>query len=126
MVKERRNTVLGISAVAVAYVAMEAIGITCPIKFVTGISCAGCGMSRAWLSVLRADFQSAAYYHPLWFMPVIVLVLVIFRKRIPERVLRGLLIICAAVFLGVYIWRMLFEGGDIVVFEPWNGAWFRF
>lgn len=38
------------------YAALLLSGITCPIKQWTGISCPGCGMTRAWLSVLHGDF----------------------------------------------------------------------
>ena len=34
-------------AVVLLYGGMEALGVTCPIRFFTGVSCAGCGMSRA-------------------------------------------------------------------------------
>ena len=44
-----------LAAVALFYIVIESLGVTCPILFLTGISCAGCGMSRAWLSLLRLD-----------------------------------------------------------------------
>ncbi len=46
----------------------------CPFSFFLGISCPGCGMTRAFLSLFRFDFAQAFYYHPL-FPLVIVLVL---------------------------------------------------
>ena len=52
---ERKELICAVTAVVVLYMAMESIGITCPIKFITGISCAGCGMSRAWLAFLQLD-----------------------------------------------------------------------
>ena len=43
----------------------------CIIKLFTGVSCPGCGMTRAYMSLLRLDFASAFYYHPLWLLVLI-------------------------------------------------------
>ncbi len=37
----------------------------CPIKNVFGISCLGCGMSRAFLALIKLDFISAIKYNVL-------------------------------------------------------------
>lgn len=43
----------------------------CVLRRVTGIPCPGCGLSRAWLAVLRLDFVQAFRYHPMfWSIPV--------------------------------------------------------
>ena len=36
----------------------------CPFRFFFGISCPGCGMTRALLAALRLDFAAAFSYHP--------------------------------------------------------------
>ena len=72
----RKELICAVTAVVVLYTAMESIGITCPIKFITGISCAGCGMSRAWMAFLQLDIAKAFAYHPLfWLVPIAVIVL---------------------------------------------------
>lgn len=53
---------LGIGMVCVIYTIS---GIGCPILYVTGIPCLGCGMSRALLCLLRLDFAGAIHYHPM-------------------------------------------------------------
>ena len=73
---ERKELICAVTAVVVLYTAMESIGITCPIKFITGISCAGCGMSRAWMAFFQLDIAKAFAYHPLfWLVPIAVIVL---------------------------------------------------
>lgn len=49
--------------VYVAFITLTGIG--CPIRFFTGISCPGCGMSRAVLLMLSGHFQAAFRMHPL-------------------------------------------------------------
>lgn len=49
--------------VYVAFITLTGIG--CPIWFSTGISCPGCGMSRAVLLLLSGHFQAAFRMHPL-------------------------------------------------------------
>jgi len=39
--------------------------IGCPIKSITGISCPGCGMTRACICVVKGDFAKALEYHPM-------------------------------------------------------------
>lgn len=77
----------------------------CPIRLFFGIECPGCGLTAAVLSALRFDFKSAFSYHPLFLLPVITIVYLLFRKRftLPKNVeiVLGLLIIIA--FLTYYI-----------------------
>ena len=37
----------------------------CPFKFITGLPCPGCGMTRATLSLFKGDMLSSFYYNPL-------------------------------------------------------------
>ncbi len=43
----------------------------CPIKFIFGIDCPGCGMSRAFLALCLLDFKAAHDYHPIIFIVAI-------------------------------------------------------
>ena len=51
---------------------LKLFDVNCPIKFFTGISCPGCGMTRAVISCLKLDFASAFAHHPMVFsLPVL-------------------------------------------------------
>lgn len=100
--------------------AMQILGITCPIKFLTGISCAGCGMTRAWISVLHLQFKEAFYYHPLFFVVPAAVVVFSLKKRIDKKLYAAFFGVIIAAFLIVYLYRLLFGENDIVVFEPEN------
>ena len=48
--------------------------IPCPIKYITGFYCPGCGITRMILSILKGDLYQAFRYNPLVFilMPFII------------------------------------------------------
>lgn len=98
----------------------------CPIKLLTGVSCAGCGMSRAYSSLLHLNFNEAFYFHPLFPCPVIFAAVYIMTKfGFSEKVAKGIYCVMAILFIAVYIYRMADSSDGIVVFEPQNGLIFK-
>jgi hypothetical protein len=86
---KKRQNISALFTIAVFYLILESVfGITCPILFLTGISCAGCGMSRAWFCVLRMDFTGAFRYHPLFWILPIGIMLFLFWDKIPKKINR--------------------------------------
>lgn len=121
----RKNDLQAILIIAAFYAVMELAGITCPIRYLTGISCAGCGMSRAWISLLRLDAASAFAYHPLFWLPVPAALVLLFRRRLPRTLVRWTLGIACVLFLVVYVVRMLQPEDTIVTFAPETGLVYR-
>ena len=120
----QKYQVLIIIAVAVVlfYTVMSALGITCPVKYLTGVSCPGCGMTRACLSALRFDFSAAFYYHPLWIVipPLAVLLIFLWAKR-KKKAFFAVLALFFLALIGVYLYRLFFTETDIVVWEIEKG-----
>ncbi len=59
----------GLCLALVAYsliVMLTGHGIPCPVHRLSGLSCPGCGMSRALAALFRLDFAAAFSYNPLW------------------------------------------------------------
>ena len=74
--KKYLKLLIPLSLIALIYLVFHLVGIGCPIKFVSGISCPGCGMTRALAAVLRGDAASAFSFHPLWgTLPLLLLLL---------------------------------------------------
>lgn len=120
----RIEVITSVAAVVVLYVILESFGVTCPIKYITGISCAGCGMSRAWLALLHFDLKKAIYYHPLfWLPPVVVLSLLL--KKNNAKLFKIILCLSAMLFLSVYVCRLIDMKESIVVFKPEDNIVFR-
>ncbi len=70
-------------AITAAYIALElGLGgdVPCYFKSIAGIPCPGCGLTRAFLSLLYGDIASAFFYHPLFFMVPLVAAVVIFKE----------------------------------------------
>ena len=112
--------------IAAFYGILQLFGITCPIKFLTGVSCPGCGMTRAWLSVVvRHDLSEAFRYHPLFWIVLPALPFFVSMRLRRSPVTGPLTIAAAAAMVLVYFYRMFFTKGDIVVFEPKNGLIFK-
>ncbi len=125
LVRICRDAVLAVLAVAFLYVVLHFTGIGCPIRFMTGISCPGCGMTRALFAAATFHFRKAFAYHPLWFMVPIWGVIMWKRSKIDEKIYRFFGIITVILFALVYFLRLFDKNDIIVVFEPWNGFVFR-
>lgn len=121
----RIEVITSVTAVVVLYVILESFGVTCPIKYITGISCAGCGMSRAWIALLHFNIHDAFMYHPLFFLPPVVVIAMLFKSKINIKFYKIFMFTIAGAFVIVYLYRMFIGTGDIVVFEPQNNILFR-
>ncbi|MBQ7372664.1 MAG: DUF2752 domain-containing protein [Blautia sp.] len=111
--------------IGIFYFVLQLFGITCPIRFFTGISCAGCGMTRAVLSALLLDFRKAFYFHPLFWTVPIMLLLFIFGEKMNRHLLKLFVTVLIVLFLAVYLYRMQQPDHTIVAFEPEHGFIWR-
>jgi hypothetical protein len=103
--------------VAAIYLGMLLVDISCPIKLLTGISCPGCGMTRAWLHLLHGDLSGAFSYHPLFWIPAL---LPLSAWISPQR--RELLFwLLLGLVLSVWLIRFFLPADPAVTFAPQNG-----
>ena len=119
------EAISAVAAVVILYIILESFGVTCPIKYLTGISCAGCGMSRAWISLLHLNLQDAFMYHPLFFLPPVALIIMLCKSKINIKFYKIFMFTIAGAFVIVYLYRMIAGNDNIVVFEPQNNIIFR-
>ena len=118
----RKDQVTAVLSVVLFYGALQLAGITCPIKFITGISCPGCGMTRAWLSLLlRGDLEAAFHYHPLFWILIPAVPLFLYRHRFSERTRKNAGYALILLFFAVYALRMASPEDAVVVFRPEDG-----
>lgn len=124
MLKQNRKQLKDRCSLALAaagiYGLLTAVHIGCPIRFLTGISCAGCGMTRAFFLALSFDFGQAFYMHPLYFTAPLLVFVFLFEGLLPKKAVKLFWISAGIVFLAVYILR-LFGGSAVVTAEPRDG-----
>ncbi len=124
--KQHSKSIFAIAAIIAVYLILFAFGITCPIKFLTGVSCPGCGMSRACMHALKFDFASAFSFHPLWIaLPFAAFFLIFFRVKKMPKAFGITLAICVTVMLVVYFIRIFSGDSTVVVFAPENSFIYR-
>lgn len=121
----RIEVITSVAAVVMLYVILESFGVTCPIKYITGISCAGCGMSRAWIALLHFNIHEAFMYHPLFFLPPVVVIVMLLKSKINIKFYKISMFTMVGAFVIVYLYRMFIGDGNVVVFEPQNNIVFR-
>lgn len=101
--------------------------IPCPIKKLTGISCPGCGMTRALIALFMFDFPLALYYHPLVFFVIpVLLMFIVFYERNMVKCKRILIVVLVIVLIVVYLYRMIIIQSNVLEFKPENNFLFRF
>lgn len=125
--KKARELLVIVCGLAAYCVIATVADLSCVIKTFTGISCPGCGMTRACMAFLRLDFSAAWSYHPLVFYLImaIPLMIVLYLKD-KDRFCKRILFFSAVLMLAVYLYRMIVSRTPVLVFEPENGILGRF
>ena len=81
----------------------------CIVKIVFGIPCPGCGLSRAFFSLLRFDFIGAFYYNPIIFIiPTILFFIVFYDIPWIKKLCSKFSIIILIFIIAIYILRFIF------------------
>jgi len=70
----------------------------CIFRFLFGIPCPACGMTRAHLSLFEGDIVNAFRYHPLFWVPALVCVLGLLDK-LSNRVITVLAVLAMVVWV---------------------------
>lgn len=89
----------------------------CPLLQITGLPCAGCGLTRAFLFMVRGELARAFYIHPMAFLILAFLLYCGFFRYIKGSRIRGfqpLFILLVSTVLIFYIIRMIMYFPDRV------------
>lgn len=122
--QEKIKTLIG-AILCVPFIILYVKYVGCPIKMFTGISCPGCGMTRAWVALFRLNIEKAWYFHPLFIVPFIVLVVHLFKDHMSTKTYNVFIDLVAILFIAVYVYRMYKGTYEAVVFEPKNGLFMK-
>ena len=125
VLKKWKEAALLLTALGIVMFIREISGIGCPIRWLTGISCAGCGMTRAILYAVCFQFDKAFYYHPLFWVLPFGGFCFIFREKIPAKFQKGIEWITVICFVAVYLVRLFFSDHQVVAFDMEKGMIIR-
>lgn len=114
ILKRLKEAVILLTGLGLVLLFTTISGIGCPIKWLTGISCAGCGMTRACFYAVQFQFGKAFYFHPLFWMLPFLAVLYLFWEKIPAKPRKGILWAVIFLFGAVYLVRMFLPDDYIV------------
>ena len=121
----RHKEVVSIIAFLIIYCAVTMLlHIPCPILWITGVSCPGCGITRATLALCRLDIGQALYYNPSIFVVIAAVALLVLCRRSPKAK-KWIIGIAASMMLGIYIYRMAVLHAPVLQFEPAQGVFPR-
>jgi len=128
MKKKSKEFLEAVCAIFLLYVGFWISGIGCPIKFLTGISCPGCGMTRAWIALAKANITAAFYYHPLVLIPLFAVIIYVLKYRfnkLSDSIYRNLVVIIILAFIIVYFIRMFNPEDSITVCNVKDGMLYK-
>lgn len=99
--------------------------IGCPLRFLFGICCPGCGMTRAIIAIINLKFKEAFVYHPMVFSLPLLLLIDCFLKKgiITKRIFNIIFILWLLLLISVYFAR-LFSGSSIVYADYEKGLFY--
>lgn len=91
--------------------------VACPMIFMTGIPCAGCGMTRAVRFILSGHFAQAFYLNPMAFPIVLFAGYCCFIRYLKGRPVKGfvagIIVLCILLFIFYFVRMYLYFPGRI-------------
>lgn len=97
---------------------LKLLGMTCIIKNLFGVSCPGCGMTRACFSAATFNFKQAFYYHPLWILVIpSILLLILFYVKDKTKLFKLTIVILIILLIIVYVIRLIWGDKQIVYID---------
>ncbi len=107
------NAFKPVMVIAFAGLLLFLIDVGCPFRFFFGISCPGCGLTRAWLAFFTGDVIRAFSLHPLFWAPVAAIVLFGMSPKLGSWATTVALLLCIAV---IVLWTLRM-GSAVGLFE---------
>lgn len=96
----------------------------CPQQALFGISCLGCGMTRAYIQLLHGNIKGAFFYHPaFWTVPIAVPVF-FFRNKIRKEIVYVIVGLIFLIFLSAYLYRF-YTHDPVLIFDIKKGLLYK-
>ena len=123
--KKHSSLIQAILFVVVGVTVFFVFKLPCLSQYLFGVSCPGCGITRAFLAVFSGDIALAFKMHPFWIalIPCVVVGFILhFTKK--EKVFYIFTVSALVVYIGVWVVRLIL-GDSVVAFDLESGAIYR-
>lgn len=103
----------------------------CPLRYLAGIPCPCCGMTRSFMSLLRLDIRTSLWQHPLLLPTGFAIWYLIHRNVLPDKYKfapkteKILGVVLLVLLLALYIYRIGFEPDGIIKINLDDGWLFK-
>lgn len=118
LLKDRLKTLIIIFVIYLPFLLLQ---IGCPLRFSTGITCPGCGMTRAILSAIRLHFDEAFYYHPLFWLSPLMVFLYLFEGYLKKSLVKIAWVSTILAFIITYVIRLFIIQNSVVKIDFTDG-----
>lgn len=116
------SALAGLGVFAVVAVLLQVTSIGCPIKLFSGLSCPGCGLTRAWESALTLNIADAIRFHPLfWVVPLVFFALAVSKNKKMNTVWGILFGTVALCFVALWVIRLGYDGDFSMIIPAASG-----
>lgn len=111
----KRNIISCLLIITMAVI-MYFFNIKCPFKLIFKIPCPGCGITRAYICVLRLEFKKAfEFNHVFWAVPILFFLLITEGKQSGKKWIN---IAVYSVVLFVFIINWIYEVRSLIFCTP--------
>lgn len=94
---------------------------TCPFKYIFGVPCPGCGITRAFIQLFQGHIKAAMLYHPLFpLVPLFAWIFFYQDRPLWKKISRNPLILSflMVTVFGIYVLRLiLLFGNEPMIFQ---------
>ena len=105
--KDIKNNYLLVIAIALYFIITDIIfGYCCPFRIIFHIECPGCGLTRAFISLLKGDISSSLHYNYtciLWIITILLFIIDRYIKKIKIKLFPALWIIVSIITIIRYL-----------------------
>jgi hypothetical protein len=124
--RQKKNKYITTAVAAVILVILYGtFGLGCPQQAFLGISCPGCGMTRAYLALFHGNIRGAFFYHTGFPLVPLAAFFLLFRKKLPGSIFKIGITAVLILFISIYLFRISIHDPVLTV-NIKNGYLYRF
>lgn len=123
--KKHSSLIQAILFIVIGVIVFFVFKLPCPSQYLFGVSCPGCGMTRAFLAAFSGDIARSFMMHPFWIalIPCVVVGFILHLKK-KEKAFYIFTVSAIVVYIGVWVVRLIM-GDPVVQFNLESGAIYR-